>query len=198
MVIIETITVTLDMKHIAVALLALCFSHLSASALDLGAKARSTPYDPYMAPVKSVLATVSGAQADMGRVAQLMRVGRGFRYTFSTPYTASLPNVTAARRAGDCKDKALWLINQINDESVRFVIGKARRSSSISHAWVVWQHEGRWWILDCTNNRDPIPADRVSRDAYIPMYSFGKDGAFEHAESATLFAKSGRRAVASN
>ena len=37
---------------------------------------------------------------------------------------AALPETTAARRSGDCKDKALWLASQLGDSDVRFVIGK--------------------------------------------------------------------------
>jgi hypothetical protein len=89
--------------------------------------------------------------------------------------------VTAATRAGDCKAKSLWLVDQLGDSSVRYVIGKAKRSAKISHAWVMWQHEGRWWILDCTNTTKIIPADRVSRDEYIPLYSYDRSGSYRHA-----------------
>ena len=29
-------------------------------------------------------------------------------------------------------------------------VGKMTRGARMSHAWVMWQHEGQWWILDCT------------------------------------------------
>jgi Transglutaminase-like superfamily len=180
------------MKNIILALSALLLLGNAASAVDLGFKA-TTPYDRFMSPVKSVLSRIQGEQDDMRKVQSLMRTGRGFRYSFNTPYTASLPQVTAARRAGDCKDKALWLINAMNDQSARFVIGKAKRSSRISHAWVMWKHEGRWWILDCTNRRDPIPADKVGRNNYIPLYSFAKSGSFCHTPDTMFASKRGRR-----
>ena len=124
----------------------------------------------------------------MDRVRTLMRQGRNFRYSFTQPYTASLPEVTEARRSGDCKDKALWLAGRIGDENVRFVVGKARRTSSISHAWLLWRNEGRWWILDCTNNYRPIAADSVSRNEYIPLYSWSKGGVYRHGSSRIMTA----------
>jgi len=156
---------------------------LAKTDLDLGSPASATPYDPYMSPVKLVLnhlTRLANDQNAMDRVRHLMHQGRQFRYSFTSPYVAATPAVTAATRAGDCKAKALWLANQLDDESVRFVIGKARRSSQMSHAWLMWQHENRWWILDCTNNWDPIPADRVSSSQYIPYYSFAKNGEYRH------------------
>ena len=88
--------------------------------------------------------------------------------------------MTAAKRAGDCKAKSLWLAHEMNDPSVRYVIGKARRSSKISHAWLMWQNEGQWWILDPTNNPKPIPAASVSRDEYLVFYSYDRKGSYRH------------------
>jgi hypothetical protein len=148
--------------------------------LDLGLPASGTPYDPYMAPVKQVLTHLTSQEDSMDRVRYLMEEGRDFRYDFNTPYVAATPAETAMTRSGDCKAKALWLADQLNDTSVRFVIGKARSTSQMSHAWLLWQHENRWYILDCTNNSYPIPADHVSSNEYIPLYSFSKDGEFRH------------------
>ena len=170
--------------------------------VDLGAASPSTPYDRYMTPVKQVLSSLPNDSASMERAETLMRVGRGFRYSYTDPYNPALPSVTASVKAGDCKAKSLWLCDQLGDDSVRFVIGKARRTSRLSHAWVMWQHEGRWWILDCTNTSRPIPADRISRNEYIPLYSYDKTGAYRHppvqslagiAGNKTAVAQSGRR-----
>jgi hypothetical protein len=172
----------------AIALLAsplLSFAHTN---LDLGSPASDTPYDPYMSPVKQVLTHLTNDDASMDRVRQLMREGRAFRYSFTSPYVAATPDVTAATRAGDCKAKALWLADQLNDQSIRFVIGKARRTSQMSHAWLLWQHANRWYILDCTNNWYPIPADRVSSSQYIPYYSFAKNGEYRHRATEVMFA----------
>jgi hypothetical protein len=167
---------------------ALAFAHTN---LDLGFPASDTPYDPYMSPVKQVLTHLTNEESSMSRVRHLMHEGRSFRYSFTSPYVAATPAVTETTRAGDCKAKALWLADQLNDESVRFVIGKARRTSQMSHAWLMWQHDNRWWILDCTNNWDPIPADRVSSSQYIPYYSFAKNGEYRHQATALMVAQTG-------
>lgn len=179
------------MKKLLFALLFCATSHFAAAAgsfLDLGAPSAGTPYDRYMTPVKNVLIQLRGEETSMQRVRELMHVGRNFRYSFTEPYTAASPARTASIRAGDCKAKALWLADQLQDENVRFVIGKARSSSRISHAWLMWQHDSRWWILDCTNLREPIAADRVSSSEYIPFYSFSKEGTYRHRATASLFA----------
>ena len=183
----------------AIALLASQLSGLSRSGLDLdlGLPASATPYDPYMSPVRQVLTHLTNEENSMDRVRQLMHTGRAFRYSFTSPYVAATPDVTATTRAGDCKAKALWLADQLNDQSVRFVIGKARRSSQMSHAWLLWQHDNRWWILDCTDNWDPIPADRVSINQYIPYYSFAKTGEYRHRATQIIVASAGTVTAAS-
>ena len=152
------------------------------ASLDLGSPTASTPYDRYLSPVKHVLTQLDGKEDSLKHVCQLMRVGRHFRYTYTTPYTAASPEVTAATHAGDCKAKALWLAAQLNDSSVRFVIGKARAESTINHAWLLWtQDASHTWILDCTNCSEPILAERAdtSRE-YIPTYSYGKGGSYRY------------------
>ncbi len=175
----------------AFALFACQVAGLARTNLDLGLPADATPYDPYMSPVKEVLTHLSSDDASMERVRSLMREGRAFRYSFTSPYVAATPDVTATTRSGDCKAKALWLADELNDQSVRFVIGKARRSSRMSHAWLMWQHDNRWWILDCTNNSFPIPADRVSSNQYIPYYSFAKNGEYRHQATQLTVAQAG-------
>ena len=156
-----------------------------------------------MSPVKQVLAHLNGESATMSKVRQLMSEGRNFR---ATPLPSLMwpptPEQTAATRSGDCKAKSLWLASQINDPSVRFVIGRARSSSKMSHAWLMWKSEGRWFILDCTNTRDPIPADRINPEKeYIPLYSYSKSGSYRHhaTEMGVAVAGNGNSgAVASN
>ncbi len=176
---------------------------LARTELDLGFPASATPYDPYMTPVEQVLTHLTSEENSMDRVRHLMHQGRSFRYSFTSPYVAATPDVTATTRAGDCKAKALWLADQLNDASVRFVIGKARQTSQMSHAWLLWQHNNRWWILDCTNNWDPIPADRVSSSQYIPYYSFAKNGEYRHRATQIMMADTAsvagsRSAIAAN
>ena len=169
------------MKLSILSLALLLLAKLSASAaVDLGSSTSHTPYDSYMAPVKQVFSSLHGAAPSMDRVDALMREGRGFRYAHTDPYNPAPPQQTAARKVGDCKDKALWLCNQLQDSNARFVIGKMKRNARISHAWVMWQHEGRWWILDCTMNSAPIAADSVGTNDYVPLYSFSKGAEYRH------------------
>ena len=180
----------------ALALLSSQVFGLARTNVDLGSPASGTPYDPYMTPVRQVLTHLGKTDEPMDRVRQLMHTGRAFRYSFTSPYVAATPEQTAATRAGDCKAKALWLADQLNDDSVRFVIGKARRTSQMSHAWLLWNHENRWYILDCTNNWEPVPADRVSSSQYIPFYSFAKNGEYRHQATQILTANTATVAAA--
>ena len=138
----------------------------------------------------------------MEQVCKLMREGRSFRYSYTDPYRPALPAITADRKAGDCKAKSLWLCSQLGDENVRYVIGKVRRNAKISHAWLLWRNEGRWWILDCTNTSRPIAADTLSEHQYIPLYSYDKSGSYRHSTTALIVVsgekKSGGLIAASN
>jgi len=152
------------------------------AAVDLGTPASASPYEPYMRPVKQVLGSLASNGASMDRVKELMREGRSFRYSFTEPYVAQLPETTARTRTGDCKAKSLWIADQIDDRNnIRYVIGKARRTSKISHAWVMWNDGSQWWILDPTNTSRPIAANSVSKNEYIPLYSYDSRRCYRHA-----------------
>ncbi|MCX6968170.1 MAG: hypothetical protein NTZ46_10420 [Verrucomicrobia bacterium] len=141
-----------------------------------------TPYDPYRAPVDAVMQKLNGPSPSFSTVAALVKQGFAFKYVFDAPYLAQTPQVTASKRSGDCKAKSLWLASRMNDaNNLRYVIGKARRTSTISHAWLMWKNEGRWWILDPTNAAEPIPADAVGSDDYIVNYSYDRTGSYCHA-----------------
>ncbi len=116
----------------------------------------------------------------MERVRRLMSQGRKFRYVFNEPYTAALPERTAATHRGDCKSKSLWLCSEMGDSSVRFVVGRLHRRSRMQHAWLYWRYSGRWWILDCTTRSRPVAADSVGADEYIPYYSYDRDCSYRH------------------
>jgi hypothetical protein len=165
----------------------------SAAFTDLGTVAGTTPYDPYIHPVKQTLSTLDGPKPTMDQVKALMLKGRSFRYSHTEPYQANLPHVTAARQVGDCKDKALWLCDQLDDQNARFVIGKMNRSDHVRHAWVLWHDGQQWWVLDCTLNSRPIPASKVSRGDYVPLYSWSKNGTYRHSPSGTLAATATRK-----
>jgi hypothetical protein len=177
------------MKNITLSLLALLLTKFTACAVvDLGSATDHTPYDHYLTPVKEVFNTMHGEGASMDKVQALMREGRAFHYAHIEPYYPAAPEVTAARHTGDCKDKALWLMNQMQDPSARFVIGKMTRGAHLSHAWVMWQHEGQWWILDCTMMSRPILADKAGVNDYVPLYSYGRSANFRHSDKAGLTA----------
>lgn len=139
-----------------------------------------TPYDRYLGSVRTVIANLDPHPTTMTLAARLMKEGRRMRYCLSDPYRADPPSVTAGRRAGDCKSKALWLYDGLGDTNALFVIGKVQKRARASHAWVYWRYDDRWWILDCTERADPIAADSVGADRYVAYYSFGKSGTFRH------------------
>ena len=148
-----------------------------------------TPYDRYLGTVRSVIANVPNRGNSIAAACSFMREAHAFRYATRDPYRADPPAVTAARREGDCKSKALWLYDQLGDPSALYVIGKSAKGAKASHAWVYWRYEARWWILDPTNRATPIAADSIPRDRYVPYYSFGKDGAFRHPATQLLLAQ---------
>jgi len=176
----------MPVRTLALALSVLLLARVStpAAVVDLGSPAGYTPYDRYMSPVRQVLGTLHGQTTDFDRVQNLLRVGRSFRYSFTDPYVAAPPAVTGRTKTGDCKSKSLWLVQQLGDANVRFVIGKARATSKISHAWVMWNDGSDWWILDPTNASRPIAAAKVAKNEYIPFYSWARDGSYRHAMTA--------------
>ncbi len=181
------------MKPSLLSLSLLVASQITALAVvDLGTTAGQTPYDPYIQPVKQTLNSLEGSAPSMEKVKALMSKGRSFRYAHTEPYTAARPEVTAARKVGDCKDKALWLCDELDDKNVRFVIGKMSRSAHVRHAWVMWNDGTQWWVLDCTLNFRPIPADKVAAGDYIPLYSWSKTGTYRHSPSSNLLATAGK------
>lgn len=153
----------------------------ASAAFDLGTPSAGTPYEAYSGPVKQVLNRLPGQKADMNTVKTALKTGYSFRYSFTTPYLAQSPETTAQTRTGDCKAKSLWLISQLGDRNVRYVIGKARSNSKINHAWVMWNDGGKWWILDPTNVSRPIAADSVGKSEFIPLYSYAAGRAYRHA-----------------
>jgi len=170
---------------------------VSSAAVDLGTPTSGTPYEPYMQPVKKVLGSLASSGTSLDRVRELMREGRSFRYSFTEPYVAQLPATTARTRTGDCKAKSLWIADQIGDRNnIRYVIGKARRTSKISHAWIMWNDGGQWWILDCTNASRPIAADSVSTSEYIPLYSYDSRRSYRHAATQIFTASTGTPTIA--
>jgi hypothetical protein len=179
----------IDMKKTLLTAAALLLSQFAAFAVvDLGTSTDHTPYDRYLTPVKEVFNTMHGEGATMEKVQAAMRQGRAFRYAHTEPYLPATPQETATRHTGDCKDKALWLMDQLQDPSARFVIGKMTRGAKLSHAWVMWQHDGQWWILDCTMMNRPIPAEKAGANEYVPLYSYSRATAYRHMDKVSTTA----------
>jgi len=154
-----------------------------------------TPYDRYMGTVKTVISQLDERDASMVTACELVLECRRFRYTMTDLYRADPPAVTEARRAGDCKSKALWVYDHLGDPRAYYVIGKLERRARTSHAWVYWRNNGRWWILDPTVRSAPIAADSVSSGRYVPYYSFSRSGAFRHSATRLMVAAHGIPAV---
>lgn len=163
--------------------------------VDFGTPSSATPYERYMGNVKAVMNGLNQGKASMDEVKKLMKQGRSFRYHLDDPYTPASPEVTARIREGDCKDKALWLCNKL-DSSARFVIGKTKRGAKVSHAWVMWENEGRWWILDCTLKNAPVAADSLPADRYVPLFSYGKNACYRHGKASNVATVAGTATVA--
>jgi hypothetical protein len=174
----------------------LAFCGTVRASVDLGLPSEATPYDRYFEPVRKVLGKLDGRrQPSMEEVRKLMREGFGFHYSMTKRFVPSSPETTEKRRAGDCKDVALWLANRIDDPNIRFVVGKARSNSAMKHAWLLWRHDDRWWILDCIGKWQPVAAEKVGTDQYIPFYSYSRDGVFKHEAVLDKIADSPHRAT---
>jgi hypothetical protein len=148
-----------------------------------------TPYDRYLGVVRSVMADLPQRKKSISTTCRLLRVAHAFRYSPGDPYRADSPAVTAVRKAGDCKAKALWLYDQLGDSSVLYVIGKVSRAAKNSHAWLYWRWENRWWILDPTNQSAPIAAETVAAGRYVPYYSFTQATTYRHPATYLLVAQ---------
>lgn len=147
---------------------------------DLGKPTSSTPYDPYIGTVRSVMSSLGKNTPPLDSVSEWVRIGRGFRYYMKNPLIPQTPAETEATRAGDCKAKSLWLADKMDDRSVRFVIGKAKGVSGMNHAWLIWQSPEGWLVLDPTLFSRPLTVSRLGANEFIPLYSYTANGKFVH------------------
>jgi hypothetical protein len=164
-----------------------------AAAQDLGKSTSSTPYDNYLGPMRATLSSLGGNRPDINSVKQYVRTGRSFRYVMKDPYVPQTPAETEAAKAGDCKAKSLRVASKMEDRSLRFVVGKARAVSGMSHAWLLWKGPNGWMILDATNFSSPIDLNRVGPNEFIPQYSYSASGKFVHAGAAAPTARPGAK-----
>jgi hypothetical protein len=158
-------------------------------AQDLGRSTSSTPYDGYLAPMRATMSALGGNRPEMPLVKDYVRTGRSFRYYMNHPYIPQTPAVTEATRAGDCKAKSLWVAYKMDDRTLRYVIGRARKTSGMSHAWLLWRGPNGWLILDATNYSSPIEVSRLGPNEFIALYSYSSGGKYVHAGAAAPKAK---------
>jgi len=159
--------------------------------VDTGRPTSGTPYDRYLGPVRQVLGRAGGGASTVDEVRSQLRTARRFRYYYNPaePYIPQSPEVTEARRQGDCKAKAVWLASKMGDRNVRYVIGKMQPSSRISHAWLLWSSGGIWLHLDPTNETDLLDAERIVGRKLIPQYSYGSSSTYSHPTYSELINK---------
>jgi hypothetical protein len=134
----------------------------------------------------TVFRSLKDNQPDAAMVDQLIRQGYSFRYIFKKeqPFVPQTPDVTENTKSGDCKAKSLWLASKMNCRRVRYVIGKARLVSNISHAWIMWESPQGWLILDATNFSKPLAPQRLSPTEFIPTYSYSPSTRYAHTVAA--------------
>jgi hypothetical protein len=168
---------------LSLTLIFLAASPLHADSFNTGSPTSRTPYDAYMGPMWVVFKNLNGPQPDIGSVQSYIRQGHSFRYYFNSaqPYTPQTPEQTEKSGAGDCKAKSLWLAYKMDTPKVRYVIGKARAVSTISHAWLMWQGPNGWLILDATNFSQPLEPAHLAPTDFIPLYSYSSSGKYVHA-----------------
>ena len=150
--------------------------------VDTGRPTSGTPYDRYMGPVRQVYARSGSNSPSIDQVRSQLRTARRFRYYFNAaePYTPQAPEVTESRKQGDCKAKSLWLASKMLDRNTRYVVGKAKLGSKMSHAWLLWQNGGEWLFLDPTMEGDVVYADKVTGRKLIMQYSYRGSTAYVH------------------
>src|SRR3954466_13569267 len=158
----------------------LCAGSSLAPAQDLGRSVGSTPYDKYFGRIREILAALGGNSPSMDLVNELVKTGRGFRYCMKDPYTPQTPQETESSRSGDCKAKSLWVAYKMDDHSVRFVVGRLKSVSGMSHAWLLWKGPAGWLVLDATMYSRPLDVARLGPQEFIPLYSYTAGGKYVH------------------
>ncbi|MEM6822486.1 MAG: transglutaminase family protein [Verrucomicrobiota bacterium] len=133
-----------------------------------------TPYDNQMNRIRHVITQADQGQTNLSKaqVEDWMKTIRGYRYRRS--HTWQLPGETEKRRAGDCKDKALLLLDYMKSagySGTRLVIGKQNNRSKETHAWLEWKYQGEWLVLDPTFYPRPQSRDNL-KSKYIREYIY--------------------------
>lgn len=151
---------------------------------------QNTPYDRQMARVHPVLAQSSSGQSqvDLDQLTRWMHEIRGFSYRYKQ--TWQTPGETVRKRSGDCKDKAILLLDRMNDAGfgkVTLIIGYRSKDSKQTHAWLEWSHAGTRYVLDPTFHKKPMSRSEIS-DSYRPEYAYLGTRSFSYVPSHVLMA----------
>jgi hypothetical protein len=164
-----------------IALLALLSASSSLSpAQDLGRSVGSTPYDRYFGPIRAILAELGSNSPSIELVNELVKTGRAFRYVMKNPYVPQTPAETEASKAGDCKAKSLWVASKMDDRSIRFVVGRVKSVTGMSHAWLLWKGPEGWLVLDATMYSRPLDLARLGPQEFTPLFSYTASGKYVH------------------
>lgn len=167
----------------------LLLAHPLHAEVDAGSRTPHTPYDSYMGNMQRAYAKMGSNQPSIDQVRSNLRTARRFRYFFdkNKPYVPQPPEVTEAKKMGDCKAKSLWLAVKMDNGKTRFVIGQASKKSKIAHAWLLWFDQGRYWILDPTTHSEMVAAEKVAGKRWYSRYSYDRAGAYKHSSYAKYF-----------
>lgn len=155
---------------------------LHAVEVDLGHPTSETPFDRYHGPVRQVFSRCGTSAVSVESVRSYLRTARRFRYYFDpgNPYQPQLPEITEAKRQGDCKAKALWLAQKMGDSKARYAVGRAKLHDRIYHAWLIWPKAGTWYALDPTMESDLLFSERIVGRKLFTLYSYNGSGAYRH------------------
>ena len=150
--------------------------------VDVGNPTEKTPYDRVFGNMRQVYSHFGTTEPSISEVRAQLRTAHRFRYYFdkSDPYTPQLPEVTEAKKEGDCKAKSLWLADKMHTRSARYTIGKAKLDSKLAHAWLMWPNNGTWLLLDPVCSAEPIEAEKVVGKILVPKFSFVGSRAWRH------------------
>jgi predicted transglutaminase-like cysteine proteinase len=143
----------------------------------------STPYDQVMRPISDVLRCARGSSGEppIESVNQWMEDLHDRPYEFVQRWQPPA-ELEGSRRPADCKGKSLCLyarMRRYGAERVSLIIGKARRSSTTTHAWLVWQRTlDDVYVVDPTLLWRPLHPYQLKADDYTPMYAFNEEAKF--------------------
>jgi hypothetical protein len=152
-----------------------------------GYRVSHTAQDPYIGEVNRVIKNMSRERVEMQEVKVKLLEVSSYHYTLKyhngfRRFAPASPEFTESCRAGDCKDLSLVLFSKLRSKDVRFVFGfYTQLTESDQHSWLYWNNAGVCYILDPTINKaEPICAQFVQKNTYVPKFSFGHKGKSVH------------------